>query len=453
MFKTIIIAASILIASISAGFSNAHGQNQAAVIDSIKMKFEFYKLKNGLQVVLQPDSTVNNVAVEFWLRAGSRNEEVDKYGLAHFFEHVTPYGLRNKTDELQRFAAYRTDSNAQVRKDFTRYFIEVKPEGLELALRYSAERINSESTDIFGEKVESERIRVLSEIERNSVNPFWSAEGGMVFQSAIFGKSHPYGHGNYGTVENNQNFKINDFREWFERYVHPENIILFVVGNFDQKKAGQFIKTYFGAIQRKKEISNQERVPPAAQPTVSHLTVQTNSKQHYLAFGWLIPEWGSSEDASFRVLAKILDERLKASARLQKAVIEANSTGLLDFYQYAGQFGVYATFSNLEDQAAVEEFLEREIEKLIKFGITESELQRAKQDEILTIQEMKKNLGFQSSRTELLGESLLFKRNPDFYFGRLKKQFKLKKAEIEKTTAIWLGKKPSKILFKARERL
>ena len=160
-------------------------QNQSDTLDSIQMKYELYKLKNGLQVLLQSDSSVDQVSVEFWLAVGIRDEPSNKYGLAHFFEHVTPYGLRGKTKEQELFKTYRTDSNAQVKKDFTRYYVKVKPEGLDLALQYTAERLTAKSIEIDNEKVESERVRVLAEIERNSKNPWWSAEGALTLPIAV----------------------------------------------------------------------------------------------------------------------------------------------------------------------------------------------------------------------------------------------------------------------------
>ncbi|HEX8286685.1 MAG TPA: pitrilysin family protein [Pyrinomonadaceae bacterium] len=413
------------------------------------MKYELYKLKNGLQVLLQQDSSVDNVSVEFWLKTGIRDEEPNKYGFAHFFEHVTPYGLRGKTKELEQFRTYRTDSNAQVQKDFTRYYIKVKPEGLDLALQYTAERLNAKDIDIDNEKVESERIRVLSEIDRNSKNPFWSAEGTMALYSATFGQTHPYGHGGYGTIENNKNFKLEDFRQWYKKYVHPNNIILFVVGNFDETNARKYIDKHFGKLDGTTKNLNKTTMPPVNQNRKDFM-VETNTEEHYLALSWAVSKWGSNEDGAFRILANILDDRLKDKSKQIKEISKIGIADLLNMYQYAGQFGVYASFSSLKDKEAIESFLEKEIKNLIEFGVTEVELKNAKQREIQKIQEMKKNLGFQSSRTELLGQSLLFRGNPDYYFTRLKKQSKLKKEEVEKTARIWLRKEPSKVLFKSK---
>ena len=421
-------------------------------LDSIQMKYELYKLKNGLQVLLHSDSRVNEISVEFWLKSGIRDEPSNRYGLAHFFEHVTPYGLRGKAKEQELFRSYRTDSNAQVKKDFIRYYIKVKPEGLDLALQYTAERLNATSSiDINAEIVERERGRVLAEIERNSINPFWSAEGTMTLFSATFGQTHPYGHGGYGTVENNKNFKLEEFREWYEKYVHPSNVVLFIVGNFDEKLARQTIEKHFGNLPEKTKNKHKITMPPVKQER-KDFSSETNTANHYAVLSWAVAEWGSQDDASLRLLANILDDRLKNKAKQIPEIANANSTDLLNLYQFAGQFGVYASFPNLQDKEKIESFLKQEIKNLLEFGITEEELNMAKQKEIQKIQGMKKNLGFQQSRTELFGESLLFKNNPNFYFIRLKEQGKLKKQTVEKTLRASLTKTPSTIFFKSKNK-
>ena len=416
-----------------------------ALTDSVKMDYEFYRLKNGLQILLHPDRNVENVSVEVWLKTGIRDEAPDKHGFVHFFEHVTSFGLRDSPKERKLLRNYRTGSNAQVRKDFIRYFTEVKPVGLNLALKYTADRFNAEPGDITEKRVENERKRVLREIERNSKNPFWSAAGGAVFHKATFGKEHPYGHSGYGLIENNKNFRLEEFRDWYSRYVHPENIILFVVGNFNRNRAKQLIEKYFGKISKNKTLTKGKTISPATQ-SGKEFAVAIGGKENYLVLCWAVPGWGSEEDGALRLVANILDKRLKAKAPAE--VLKMSALDYFDMFEHNGRFVVYASFSNQSDKTKIERVLGSEIKKLVAQGITEEEIKSARQNEIANILEMKKNLGFQFSRTELLGEGLLFKNDPGFYLKRLKAQRKLGKEEIEKIIKSRLGSKPSKIFFR-----
>lgn len=418
-------------------------------VDTLKLTYEHLKLKNGLEVILQPDDKFSEVSIEFWIRTGSKDESSQKYGLAHFFEHVTPYGLRNNEEKLKFLNEnFYNGSNAQTKKDYTRYNLKVKPKGIDLALQYTAERIKAKPYDIKEKKIEQERVRVLKEIKRNSVNPFWSIEGGMALEKATYGKDHPYGHSGYGTIENNKKFEIKDFRKWFSDYVYPENIILIVVGKFDPVETEELIKFYFDDIpasagKENKEISFPKNINEYAK-------VKTKSDENYLNLVWVIPGWGSPEDASFRLLANILDERLENKKKNFSIIKNANSSKLLNIHKETGQFGVYASFSSLKDSISTEHFLTVTIDELVNNGVTDAELSRAKQKNILKISKMEKNIGFQNSRSELLGESLIFKNDPDFYFFRLKRQINLDKNEVNKLTKKWLSKLNSKILFIAK---
>ncbi len=409
-------------------------------IAALEMPFEFFTLKNGLQVILQPDAKQSKVSVKFWLKSGSKNETNNQYGLAHFFEHVTPYGLKGKDKKLQLLNSAITDGNAQTKKDYTRYFLEVKPNGLEVALQYTSDRIKSKSSAITKEKVEQERTRVLNEIEHNSDNAFWSEKGSFAIESATFGQSHPYGHGVYGLIENNKHFSLKDFQDWFDKTVYPNNILLFVVGNIDAIKTKKRIKKYFENIPNTKSKHVELKIPKPKQASIK-LIENTNAKDNYQIFVWNIPQWGAKEDPSFKILANILDKRLQKTVKLHPILSGANASDLLNLYQYAGQFGVYVSFSSIKDSLKAKKILKKEIDNLITNGITEKELEQAKK------QEMEKYLGFEYSRTALLGESLLFKNNAGWYFLLLKQALNLKKEAIEKVAKIWLKPNPSSITF------
>src|SRR5437868_8965479 len=111
--------------------------------ESLRVKWEKLLLPNGMRILLMPDARESEVSVEFWLHTGARDEAMGKQGLAHFFEHATPYGFQNDAAARAQFRSMLTDSNAQTQKDYTRYYVKLKPEGLDLVLRYEAERMTA----------------------------------------------------------------------------------------------------------------------------------------------------------------------------------------------------------------------------------------------------------------------------------------------------------------------
>src|SRR5215470_13623117 len=187
-------------------FNGNISQGQRSLIDSMALRWEKFTLKNGLQVILQPDLTQSEVAVEFWIHTGTRDEEMGKFGFAHFFEHATPYGLTKDTVLLNDFRSVRTNGNAQTRKDYTRYYVQAKASALALALKYAADRFKADTLSITDTLIERHRRNVLNEMNRQETNPFFSPGASQIREAMTFGKDYPYGHGSYGSIKENEKF-------------------------------------------------------------------------------------------------------------------------------------------------------------------------------------------------------------------------------------------------------
>ncbi|EZH74108.1 hypothetical protein ATO12_14635 [Aquimarina atlantica] len=413
-------------------------------IDTLLLNYEHYTLKNGLDVILQPDPNVEDVSVEFWLRKGISMDQPNQYGFAHFFEHVMPFG---KMDSLKRaqLNTYRTGSNAQVKKDYTRFYVKVKPKGVDLALAMVAGRLKAGTDRVTEKRVEFQRKRVLAEIDRNAKNPQWSASGGMAIYTGTFGKNHPYGSSGYGVIENNRNFKLKEFKERYHKIVYADNTVLFVVGNFDVEDTKKQIEAYFKNLPSK--VRDHKIIKPTQHVGVN-ITMQaphTKDTIQTMVFSWAVPKWGSRDDGTLKLVAAILNTRLNHKSRFPKSVIK--HTVSTDMYEFAGQFAIRSTFTTVTDSIAIENLVLDKVTELIKKGVTEAELLNAKQSEISDIKEMQQRLGFQWSRTELLGEGFLFTADPGFYMKRLEEQLQLTREDVKKGAEKWLKRKPFRVLF------
>lgn len=424
------------------------GYAQTSSVDSLLLPSESYTLKNGLQVILQPDPTVHTVSIEFWLKDGYRMDTEHEYGLMHFYEHVTPY---SKMDSISR-SRYKksiTDSNAQVRPDFSRYYLEMEPEGLPYALEVAAGRLKAAPTAITTALVERERKRVLSEIARNTSNPLWSAKGGMALHSGVFGADHPYGHNAYGLVENNEKFKVEDFRNRHSQVAFAHNTILFVVGNFDSSKTKQLIKNYYGPLPLKRKMDIPLKSPKYVPGHITMKAPSENDSLNTLVFAWGIPEYVSPQNDGLPLLSTVLQQRLKENKSIPVSIVDLES--YVELFQYAGMFICELRFSNGKDPSSVEDYVRGVLDELIKKGVRQEELEMAKEREIEGIKEQQRYLGFQYSRTSLLGESLLFTGDLNFYLTRLKNQQMLTQKSLDKAARKWLAKKPFRILFTANK--
>ena len=420
--------------------------NAFSQIDSLLLDYEYFKLNNGLQVILQPDKNAKNVSVEFWLKDGYRIDQPNQYGLSHFFEHVMPWEKLDSTTRAS-YNSYRTGSNAQVKKDYSRYFLETRPEGLEIHLKIVSGRLSVGAKSITEKRVEFQRKRVLAEIKRNAKVPNWSAPGGMAIYSGVFGKDHPYGSSGYGYVKNNQDFTLQEFHKRYNEIVYANNTILFLVGNFDPNEAKKMISNYFADIP---STETKKMNVPRSKHSKKSLTMKApypKDTLNTMILSWNIPKWGTKEEGTLRLVTRILDHRLKKNDRLSS--ISLKSSVYSDFFQYGGILSAKVQFIEAKDSTEIVSITNKEVQKLSEYLISNQELYKTKQGEVKDIIDMQKYLGFQWSRTELLGEGLLFKSDPVFYFKRLKKQMNTNEKSIKRTANKWLNKKPFQILFLA----
>ncbi len=414
---------------------------QLSNLSAFSLKWEHYKFANGINVLLQHDSTQKEVAVEFWVRSGSRDETPGKYGLAHFFEHCTPF--TSDTALLKHVRAIRINSNAQTRKDYLRYYVQVKPDGVEAVIKSLADRLKANSDTFSTAVIEHERGRVLSEINRQEMNPLYGSLSTSAREAATFGTGHPYGHSTYGTVKENEQFTLADIKNWYQQYIFANNIIVFVTGNFDKEKTKATIDGSFSSIQSKAATSPRKTMDPLTK--LASVSISAPIPNHYLSITWPVPGYGTQDYPAVNILSEVLEQRL-ASPTFQ-SVVKSGARSLFNVYELAGQFGVYASFTRLSDSSIIENYLQKTIEQILQNEISENELVNAKRTIEKNVEEKMGRLGFNESRTELIGEGLLFKNNPDFYMLILKQQSLLTTGEIKKAAEQWLKKMGARVLL------
>ena len=419
--------------------------NANCQIDSLALKYDYYHLQNGLEVILQQDNDVEEVSVEFWLRDGTSLDRPEQYGLQHFFEHVMPFSEMDSIKKSNFFDSYLKGSNAQVKKDFSRFYLQVVPEGIELALERAAGRLFAGASSITEDRVEHQRKRVLAEIERNAKNPHWSAEGSLAINEGTFGKGHPYAANGYGKVEHNKTFTLNDFRQRYDEVVYAENIVLFVVGNFDKANTKKLINRYFNQINSKKQSKNTSAPVKQSSISVSMKAPHPQDSLNTKVFSWAISERDLKDEAVLKLAAAHLNHTFKTKNYFPSPIAYVGVN--IDMYRTAGQFQIRIRFSNNEDSGQIEKIVLNTVKELTKRNMTDSDLMKAKESEISDVKQMQEKLGFQWSRTELLGKSLLVYNNPSAYFERLQIQQQLTSNQITETVKKWLNKKPFMILF------
>ena len=213
-----------------------------------KVTFDEYDLDNGLHVVLHQDNSAPVVITSVMYHVGAKDEQPNRTGFAHFFEHLLFEGTKNieRGEWFKLVTANGGNNNANTTDDRTYYYEVFPSNNLELALWMESERlmhpvINQIGVDTQNEVVKEEkRLRVDNQ-------PY-----GNIFKAVkqnMF-KVHPYRWTTIGEMEHLDAATLEEFQAFNKKFYIPNNAVLVVAGQFDKETAKKWIKEYFGPIQK-----------------------------------------------------------------------------------------------------------------------------------------------------------------------------------------------------------
>ncbi|HWD87391.1 MAG TPA: pitrilysin family protein [Mucilaginibacter sp.] len=209
------------------------------------VKFNRFTLDNGLRVIVHEDHTTPMAVLNILYDVGARDEDPQRTGFAHLFEHLMFGGSVNipQYDEpLQRVGG---ENNAFTTNDITNYYITLPAENIETAFWLESDRMLSLA---FSEKsLEVQRNVVIEEFKQRYLNqPYgdvWLKLRPMVY------KEHPYQWATIGkNIQQIEDARIGDVKAFFKKHYNPANGIMVVGGNINTEKAKELAEKWFGPI-------------------------------------------------------------------------------------------------------------------------------------------------------------------------------------------------------------
>lgn len=221
-----------------------------------KVAFEEYNLDNGLHVILHQDKSAPVVITSVMYHVGSKDENPERTGFAHFFEHLLFEGTENiKRGEWFKIVTSNGGNNNANTSDDRTYYYEVFPSNnLELGLWLESERlmhpvINQIGVDTQNEVVKEEkRLRIDNQPYGNLI-----AE----VKKNMF-KVHPYRWATIGSMEHLDAATLEEFQAFNKKFYIPNNAVLVVAGDFDPAQAKKWISQYFAAIPKGTPVTRQK---------------------------------------------------------------------------------------------------------------------------------------------------------------------------------------------------
>ena len=265
----------------------------------------YYKLPNGLRVVLSPDSTAPTVVTAVYYRIGFRVEPKDRTGFAHLFEHMMFQGSENlgKMEFIKLVQQNGGVLNGSTRFDFTNYFELLPSNKLETALWAEADRMKGLA--ITDENLKNQQGVVGNEVKVNVINqPYggfpwlWMPQ----YANTNWYNSHNF----YGDLKDIEAAKLDEVHAFFKTYYAPNNAALAVVGDFDPAQAKALIARYFGSIPASKLPPAPDLTEPKQEKERTSSRPDPLATRPALAFAYHMPPRNSPEYYGMGLLDQIL---------------------------------------------------------------------------------------------------------------------------------------------------
>jgi zinc protease len=374
----------------------------AVVIPPLAVKHA--TLENGLQIYSVEDHKSPTVAVQVWYHVGSKDDPNGRSGFAHLFEHMMFKGnehLKPDTFEelTENIGGY---NNAYTADDVTVYHEIVPSNYLEPILWAEAERMSSLA--INDANFNSERDVVKEEYrQRILANPY--GEFSLAVPTLSYA-AHPYKRPGIGNIAELDASLLPEVRAFHSTFYRPDNATLIVVGDFKPGELDAWIKKYFGPIPKPAEkIPRVTVVEPARKEDAHSVIYSAKAPLPALAVTYLAPSVRNEDDIPLDVADAILSggmsSRLYQSLVYEQQIAQAASFDS-DLKEDLGLLTFRLILASGKTVAEAEKALDAQIEKILKDGVTEDELKKAK-NQFLTskLRELQTNDG----KASALGEA------------------------------------------------
>ena len=268
---------------------------------------EYYKLSNGLRVVLSPDHTTPIVCVGVYYRIGFRIEPRDRTGFAHLFEHMMFQGSKNlgKMEFIRLVQANGGILNGSTRFDFTNYFEVVPSNKLETMLWAEADRMSGLA--VTEENLKNQQGVVGNEVKVNVLN---APYGGFPWiDLPMAANSNWYNaHNFYGDLTDIEAAKLDEVKKFFETYYAPNNAVLTIVGDFDTAEAKSLVEKYFGAIKAAQLPPPPDLAEPRQEQEKRVTKKDPLAPRPAMALGYHMPERNTPEYYAMGLIEQMLAE-------------------------------------------------------------------------------------------------------------------------------------------------
>ena len=346
-------------------------------INAQQVDFIEYDLDNGMHVILHKDNTAPVVTTSVMYHVGAKDENPDRTGFAHFFEHLLFEGTVNipKGEWFTIVTSNGGSNNANTTDDRTYYYEVFPSNNVELGLWMESERllhpvINQEGVDTQNEVVKEEkRLRV----DNSPYGKFLENVKIHMF------KKHPYKGTTIGKMEHLDAATLEEFQAFNQKYYVPNNATLVVAGDIDISAVKKMIEDYFGPIPRGGDIIRDfPKEDPITKP-IRAKAYDSNIQIPAIMAAYRTPSFKDRESYVLDMISTYLSDG--KTSKLYKKLVDdkkmALQAGAINLSQE--DYGVYILFGLPLGETSLDtlvEEMDEEIDKLKSGLISERDYQK-----------------------------------------------------------------------------
>lgn len=357
-----------------------------SMADNSKNTYE-YKLDNGLKLIVREDHRAPLLITQVWYKVGSSYEPNGITGISHALEHMMFRGTtRFPDDQFSKLIAISGgDQNAFTYYDFTAYFQELDARSLKLCFELEADRMQNLT---LGEEAFAKEINVVMEERRLRTDDNPESVTRERFAAAAH-VSNPYHHSVVGWMNDLQNLRVEDVRQWYKNWYGPNNAIVVVVGDVQAKDVYELAKTYFAPL-KAIDLPIQKPRKEIAPLGKRNVQVKVKAEVPRLMMGYNVPSFVTAEDPTetyaLLVLLMVLDGgksgRFSTDLIRGDAIAARIDSRYYPFYKHETLLSIYAVPSQGQSLESLEAAFTKQIARLQSELLSEPELKKVKANAI-----------------------------------------------------------------------
>jgi zinc protease len=346
----------------------------------LDVDYEQVTLPNGLNVILQRDTTIPMVAVNVWYHAGSAREKPGRTGFAHLFEHIMFEGSGHVAEGKfdQWLEAAGGVNNGSTTEDRTNYYELVPSNALDLALFLESDRMGYLLDAMSPEKVDGQRDVVKNERRfRVDNRPYGKAF--LAINELLYPPDHPYSWPVIGSMEDLSAASFEDVLDFHRTWYAPGNASLAIVGDFDPAILKERLQYWFGDVDAGPAVGPVP-APPAFLAEEKRVVMEDRVQLPRLYMCWLSAPIYQPGDAELDIAANTLAGG-KTSRLYKRLVYDMEIAQDVSAFQGSGevssQFCIVSTARAGHDLNEIETVIQEELDLLKAEGPSDREVQRA----------------------------------------------------------------------------